>query len=301
MAAFGIISEIVYFKKSLKLISKVVCQCPNKSIKETQFINKMITIKPLLAHSFDKNKLNPKNWWLSEKLDGVRCVAQGGKLFTRTGKPINAPASFLKDIPVGYIFDGELYGTRSNFDKVSGIARQKFPVEKNWKALSYRLFDIVDLKKPFEERQELLNKLIPAEHAHLKVVEQTLCKGQSHLDSMLKTIEEGGGEGLMLRQAKSLYVCSRSKTLLKVKSFKDIDARVVEHEIGKGRNKRRLGALVCVLPNKKRFKVGSGFSDAQREKPPKVGSLITIKYFEMTKRGVPRFPTYVGARAEQDM
>ena len=261
----------------------------------------MSKIKPLLAHSFDKNKVDPQGWWLSEKLDGVRCVAIGGKFFTRTGKPINAPASFLKDIPTGHVFDGELYGSRDNFDKVSGIARQKFPVEKNWAALSYRIFDIVDLKKPFEKRQELLNTLIPTDHKHLVVVDQTLCKGQAHLDSMLESIEEGGGEGLMLREAKSLYVCKRSHTLLKVKSFKDVDARVVEHTLGKGRNKRVLGAVVCELPNKKRFRCGSGFSDAQRKKPPPVGSLITVKYFEMTKRGVPRFPTYVGQRLEQDL
>ena len=33
----------------------------------------------------------------------------------------------------------------------------------------------------------------------------------------------------------------------------------------------------CTLPDGKKFKVGSGFTDADRDKPPKIGSIITFK------------------------
>ncbi len=46
------------------------------------------------------------------------------------------------------------------------------------------------------------------------------------------------------------------------------------------------------------FSVGTGFSDAEREKPPPVGSLITFRYQELSEAGVPRFPSFVGVRAE---
>src|SRR5262249_5929274 len=46
------------------------------------------------------------------------------------------------------------------------------------------------------------------------------------------------------------------------------------------------------------FAVGTSFSDAQREQPPPVGSLITFRYPELSEAGVPRFPSFVGVRAE---
>jgi len=41
------------------------------------------------------------------------------------------------------------------------------------------------------------------------------------------------------------------------------------------------------------FKVGSGFSDKERAKPPKIGTRITYRYFELSKDKVPRFPTFM--------
>jgi len=107
-----------------------------------------------------------------------------------------------------------------------------------------------------------------------------------------------GGEGLMLRQPGSLYVAGRSATLLKVKNFQDAEARVLGHEPGAGRHKGRLGALLVELPNGKRFSVGTGFSDAERENPPPIGSVINFRYQELSEGGVPRFPSYVGVRGE---
>ena len=46
----------------------------------------------------------------------------------------------------------------------------------------------------------------------------------------------------MLRQPRSRYEVGRSLTLLKVKSFRDAEARVLEHLKGAGRHKGRLGA-----------------------------------------------------------
>jgi DNA ligase-1 len=76
------------------------------------------------------------------------------------------------------------------------------------------------------------------------------------------------------------------------------EAKVVAHEPGKGRHKGRLGAVVAELPNGKRFNVGTGFSDKQRETPPAVGSTVTFKYQELTKDGIPRFPVFIGVRID---
>ncbi len=53
------------------------------------------------------------------------------------------------------------------------------------------------------------------------------------------------------------------------------------------------GALECELDNGIKFKIGSGFSDAQRRKPVKIGSRVTFKYMGLTKSGCPRFPIFI--------
>ena len=105
----------------------------------------------------------------------------------------------------------------------------------------------------------------------------------------------------MLRQPGSQYEAGRSTTLLKVKTFHDAEGVVVEHVAGKGRHKGRLGALVVQLPDGTEFSVGTGFSDAQRENPPPVGSTITFRYQELSTGGVPRFPSFVRYRADAEV
>ena len=102
----------------------------------------------------------------------------------------------------------------------------------------------------------------------------------------------------MLRQPESRYEVGRSLTLLKVKTFHDAEARVLEHLKGAGRHKGRLGALLVELADGTQFSVGTGFSDAEREAPPPVGSVITFRYQELSDGGVPRFPSYVGVRVD---
>jgi len=82
------------------------------------------------------------------------------------------------------------------------------------------------------------------------------------------------------------------------KRFQDVKARVVDYEPGKGRYRGRVGALICELPGGLRFAVGSGLTDAERERPPAVGALITFRYQELTDRGAPRFPIYVRLRSD---
>merc|ERR1719164_174578 len=104
----------------------------------------------------------------------------------------------------------------------------------------------------------------------------------------------------MLRRPGSAYEARRSRALLKVKLFRDEEAEVVGHEPGKGKHAGRLGALLCRTPDGRRFAGGSGLSDAQRAAPPARGAVVTYKYFELTADRIPRFPTFVGERADLD-
>lgn len=102
----------------------------------------------------------------------------------------------------------------------------------------------------------------------------------------------------MVRQPESRYEVGRSLTLLKIKSFRDAEARVIQHLKGAGRHKGRLVVLFVELTDGTQFSVGTGFSDAEREAPPPVGSVITFRYQELSDGGVPRFPSYVGVRRD---
>jgi len=83
-----------------------------------------------------------------------------------------------------------------------------------------------------------------------------------------------------------------------VKRFLDAEARVIGHQEGTGRHRGRLGALLVELPNGARFAVGTGLTDGERSSPPPIGSLITFRYQELSDRGIPRFPSFVGVRVD---
>jgi DNA ligase-1 len=169
----------------------------------------------------------------------------------------------------------------------------------NWQQIKFVMFDAPGIGGPFEVRQKALAELLRQHRPpYAAVLSQVRCAGIDALQAELARVQSLGGEGLMLRQPGSLYVSGRSPTLLKVKTFHDAEGKVVEHLPGKGRHQGRLGAVVVELPNGLTFAVGSGFSDAERQSPPPVGSAITYRYQEMTDRGVPRFPSFVRMRTD---
>jgi ATP-dependent DNA ligase len=108
-----------------------------------------------------------------------------------------------------------------------------------------------------------------------------------------------GGEGLMLHGGDAPYSAGRSDDLLKLKRFNDAEARVVAHNPGKGRLQGMLDSLTVETPDGTRFRVGTGFTDAQRRHPPPIGSTITYRYQGVTRNGKPRFPVFWRVRADE--
>ncbi len=104
-------------------------------------------------------------------------------------------------------------------------------------------------------------------------------------------MEQGKGEGLMLRAPGSAYVAGRSSAMLKVKSFQDDEATVISCAPGKG--------SIAVEWNGKRFAIGSGLSAVVRANPPQVGASVTFRYQGTTAAGLPRFASYVGQRMDK--
>lgn len=257
--------------------------------------------KVLLANKWDREKNDPVNWWISEKLDGVRAYWDASKrvFLSRLGNVYPAPDWFTASFPSDVDLDGELFGGRGRFQFTVGIA--KTDGSKHWDQLVYKVFDTPSLSKlTFEARMKRAQKLVKdAASKHIEWVEHTQCTSMEHLDEVFDEIEKLGGEGLMIRQPDSLYAQGRSSSLLKIKSFHDGEAVVIAHEDGKGKYVGMCGALRCKMASGKMFKVASGLSDEQRADPPVVGSIIVYKCQELTNDGIPRFPVFLGIAADK--
>jgi DNA ligase-1 len=250
----------------------------------------------LLAHKWETD-VDLTGWWLSEKLDGVRAYWDGTRFLSRLGNPFYPPETFTEKLPA-HPLDGELFGGRKSFQRTVGIVKRqdRSPL---WNELTFVVFDMPAHPGPFEARIDAARSAL-ANVARTRVLEHERCEGIAHLQRRLAEVEALGGEGLMARKPGSAYVAGRSDTLLKIKSFKDAEARVVDHLPGTGKHAGRLGALAVELADGTRFHVGTGFSDAERTKPPPRGAIITFRYQELTDGGVPRFPTFVGVRIDAD-
>jgi DNA ligase-1 len=252
----------------------------------------------LLAQSWT-NDIDLAGWWMSEKLDGVRAYWDGRQFLSRQGNLFYAPDWFVEHLPETPL-DGELWLARKSFQRTVSIVRRQDKSDL-WRELAYVVFDAPAVNEAFEQRLAFLRDgLAESKSTFVRVLEQARCRGVDHLGEELARIDALGGEGLMVRQPGSRYEVGRSSTLLKIKRFHDAEARVIGHLPGAGRHKGRLGALDVELPDGTRFSVGTGFSDAQRENPPAVGSLITFRYQELSDRGVPRFPSFVRLRRDAE-
>lgn len=253
----------------------------------------------LLAHRWEVDR-DPTGWWMSEKLDGVRAYWDGEAFVSRLGNQFIAPDWFTADLPADTL-DGELWVDRKKFQRTISIVRSGAAGEA-WRAVRYVVFDAPNARGAFEDRLAHVRKvLVRAGAPHAYCHDHVPCTGIDHLRDELRRIEALGGEGLMLRQPASPYVVGRSTTLLKVKTFQDAEARVVDHLAGTGKHEGRLGALVVELADGTRFSIGTGFSDAERASPPRCGAIITFRYQELSDDGVPRFPSYVGERIDAEL
>ena len=248
----------------------------------------------LLAESWD-GVVNVEGWWISEKLDGVRAYWDGTQFLSRQGNRYLAPDWFTAGLPK-HPLDGELWLDRKKFQRTVSIVRRQ-DQNAEWRQIRYVVFDAPAISDTFENRVSYLSDFVrDLKHDYVMALDQTLCRGIAHLKEELQRVESLGGEGLMLRQPSSKYVAGRSSTLLKVKTFHDAEAEVIGHQPGAGRHKGRMGALQVRLADGTEFSVGTGFSDAQRDAPPGVGSVITFRYQELSDAGVPRFPSFVAMR-----
>jgi len=235
-------------------------------------------------------------YWLSEKFDGVRAYWNGKRLLSRTGRIYSAPAWFTHHFPAQPL-DGELWIGRGQFEQLISTVRKRHPVDTEWKQVRYLVFDLPASKLPFNGRIKQMQVLLDnINNPFIHLIKQSRVANHRELMRRLDKVIASHGEGLMLHHGKALYRAGRTSDLLKVKRFQDAEAIVLAHLPGKGKYQHKLGALLVETENGKRFRIGSGFSAAERRNPPPVGAVITFQYTGLTQNGIPKFASFVRIR-----
>jgi len=255
----------------------------------------------MLADVYDgRGEIDFADYWVSEKLDGVRGYWDGAKLLTRSGRIIHAPAWFTAGWP-RVPLDGELWAGRGRFTHASSTVRTQVPDDDAWRQMRFMVFDLPAEGGPFTERLAALDALLDSlQIPWLQAVPQTRAADREALKAMLGQVVAQGGEGLVLHRGSSLYRPGRGDDLLKYKPYRDAGARVVAYLPGKGKYEGMLGALLVERPDGLRFRVGTGFTDEQRRHPPPIGSWITYAFDGYTVSGLPRFARFLRTRDDLD-
>ena len=104
------------------------------------------------AQIYHKSKHNITNWYMSEKLDGIRAYWNGKEFLSKNGNKIYAPSWFIKDFPP-FELDGELWTKRNDFENIQNIVLDTNPSIK-WNEISYNIFEIPNEKGNFDKRLE---------------------------------------------------------------------------------------------------------------------------------------------------
>ena len=271
-------------------------------------------LAPMLAKKFEDIKLKNDVYYITEKLDGNRCIARydGSKwLFTsRNGKPLKVNID-MGDLPTDVVYDGELLSrqqtydsnnavvaiTRGNvipkyvgkFNTTSGVINSKY---KN-KDLVYNIFDVMTDDAYYKRRQYLnsIANLVSCETRILPVLATINCNYEDVVANMLNELTDAGAEGLMLNNGAALYQHKRTADLIKVKNTYTMDMLVVEIIGGTGKYEDQVGSLFCTaIVDGKTFEanVGSGLSDEQRimwmlHPEQIVGKIVEVAYFSYSQ------------------
>ncbi len=239
-----------------------------------------------------EDKQDVVGWVMSEKLDGVRGFWDGRQLLTRGGKQLSPPGWFTANYPP-FAIDGELWTKRGDFENITSIVRTKKPDDR-WREISHQIFEVPNQSGGLLARLAVLEAYLKTRpNTPIKIIKQMPINSQVQLQNALLNKVKQGAEGLVVRNPNTPYQTGRLKSALKVKQYLDAECVVREILTGKGKYTGKMGSLSCQMIDGKMLKIGSGFSDKQRSNPPIIGSLITFKYYGLTKKGRPKYATFL--------
>ncbi|TCS37598.1 DNA ligase [Reinekea marinisedimentorum] len=249
---------------------------------------------PLMKARELTTEVDIRQFSVSEKYDGVRALWTGQHLLTRSGHVIAAPEWLTAGLPEATAVEGELWLGRGRFDEVSALVRRYDASDAGWQQVRFMVFDLPYSTLNYSQRMAQLEQLqqsfiSPA----LKLVPRFTVEDQAALDAALAKVVADGGEGLMLNRVDALYQPVRSGAILKYKPEYDAEAEVVGYSPGQGKYAGMMGSLIVRDELGRSFKIGTGFTDAERASPPAIGERVSYQYSGFTSSGLPKFPRFL--------
>lgn len=240
------------------------------------------------------------------KLDGIRCIVTKDGMWTRNGKPIiSAPHIFssLSNLFVTMpelILDGELYADKfsNDFNAIVSLVKRSKPSEEDLieseKWIEYWVYDIPSVDGTFIQRCTELDDISLKFGKAIKQVETHMIVDEPSVTMWYEDYIQRGYEGQMLR-LDTPYENKRSKSLLKHKTFVDDEYTILDICEGEGNRSGTAGYMVFQTESGKGFKssIKGTFEYTQwvlENRLGLIGKLATVKYFNLTPDGIPRFP-----------
>lgn len=280
----------------------------------------MTFLKPMLAATIEDVSALRLPLVASPKLDGIRCLLQGGRALSRTGKPIpnEAVRAFLEGVPALEGCDGELMVHGQAFSSISStFMGRRSPLPRGW---YYAVFDVMPERagEPYSSRLERLTALVASLPAtvsqHVVLTPQVQIATLQELEAFETKVLDQGFEGVMLRRAQAPYkhgrVTLNEASLMKLKRFTDAEAEIIGFQAlvrETGQVCELLGALVVRdLESGIEFEIGTGYTPDVRasfwqNQKTLMGAYVKYKHFEHGAKTKPRFPVFLGLRATEDM
>jgi len=291
---------------------------------------------PMLAQSYEKHAKKYLKYpcLIQPKLDGLRCISTKNKgvvqLWFRSGKEINTMKHIVKDLETimieGDIFDGELYNHKEDFNTFTGAIRANKNLNPELtEKIFYHIYDFPRIQALKEQdsyikRFEKFNPLHLTMRSIIKVKTIQVNNFEEAMEWYKKFVEQGY-EGIMFRNINMPYEQKRSYNLLKYKEFVDDEFIIIGAEEGKGILAGHIGSFICKIEANrvlqdiggKTFKFGNieGRVKAKMKGETKylkhlfnnpkeyLGKPLTIKYQNLSKDKVPRFPIGINIRFDK--
>jgi len=267
------------------------------------------------CYPFEEKRLSKWNppYIVQPKYDGVRCRAiplqtslEGNQclLLSSEENIIHSVPHINEIIRLSELkveLDGELYCHGMSFEEITSITSRTVNLHPNYNAIQFHIFDIVQEKMPQMQRTLMLENLRNLS-PWLVVSPFYLCENLEDVMRTFDKIIEDGYEGIIVRHNMAPYERKRSTWVMKFKPKKEDEYEIVgvQEECDKeGNPKDRLGALACNSGDGHVFKVGTGFSEEDRQnlwnsKQLIIGQKAKVKYQHITSGNkVPRFPVFV--------
>lgn len=241
---------------------------------------------------------------------------------------------FFPYLPQSAELDGELYSVDMGFDQLSGVIRTKKRKHEKHDLVKFFIFDLIEPKRLYWEKRykvlvEAFTKYVEDGNPcnHLRVLQMYYVYNEEDLLKHHNKFVSEGFEGIIIRRCASVevtcckdylentdkmckkcikgynlsvYRSKRTNALMKYKLFDDEEAVIIGFDKGTGTEE---GAIIFIIKDIRgnEFTIRPRGTIEERRKLYEKGETLkgkklTIRYQELTEKGVPRFPVAIAIR-----